>query len=343
MSESEAGKLGGIKTAKLLKEQKEKRLEINKKQYNDNPKYCLNCGNIIPFEKRFNKCCCQSCAASYSNKKRDISVYINLSNKLKGREFGNNKPRKIILLDKEDKIIKKPKINQNDKIIYKKVQYCKFCGAEKGKCKDSFVCSKRQLFKSLEKFGFNKTTIGTEKIIDEFYRIKDLLDYEYKVNRITEKDLKEKYNYTSGLANFHKIIKSMGIKTLSSKEANILSWQLERLHLNFTPNQYKQQWYTTWNGKEVYLRSSYELKYAQELDKQKIDYNVEFKHIKYWDSQKQEYRCAIPDFYIPSENMIVEIKSSYTLDEQNMKDKFKAYKELGYNTKCVCDFKEIKI
>ena len=67
---------------------------------------------------------------------------------------------------------------------------------------------------------------------------------------------------------------------------------------------------------------------------------MEFKHIKYWDSQRNEYRCAIPDFYIPSTNTIVEIKSSWTLDEQNMKDKIKVYKELGYNTKLICDYKE---
>ena len=66
-------------------------------------------------------------------------------------------------------------------------------------------------------------------------------------------------------------------------------------------------------------------------------------HIKYYDTQLNEYRCAIPDFYIPSRNEIVEIKSVYTLDIQNMKDKFKSYKELGYNCKCICDYKELTI
>ena len=39
--------------------------------------------------------------------------------------------------------------------------------------------------------------------------------------------------------------------------------------------------------------------------------------------------------------MIVEIKSFWTLDEQNMKDKKKAYLDLGYNFKLICDHKEI--
>ena len=41
--------------------------------------------------------------------------------------------------------------------------------------------------------------------------------------------------------------------------------------------------------------------------------------------------------------MIVEIKSSWTLDKQNMIDKMKAYKELGYNFKLICDHKEINL
>jgi len=51
-----------------------------------------------------------------------------------------------------------------------------------------------------------------------------------------------------------------------------------------TKNQYKSSWHTTWNGKEVYLRSSYELDYAKNLDEKHIDYDVECFHIKYFDS-----------------------------------------------------------
>jgi 5-methylcytosine-specific restriction endonuclease McrA len=33
-----------------------------------NPKHCCECNSIIPFEKRTNKFCCQSCAATHNNK-----------------------------------------------------------------------------------------------------------------------------------------------------------------------------------------------------------------------------------------------------------------------------------
>ena len=65
--------------------------------------------------------------------------------------------------------------------------------------------------------------------------------------------------------------------------------------------------------------------------------------IQYYDSRLQKIRVAIPDFYIPSTNTIVEIKSTYTLDVQNMKDKVKKYKELGYDFKLILNHKEVNI
>ena len=124
------------------------------------------------------------------------------------------------------------------------------------------------------------------------------------------------YNYNSTPTNitqkFFKKYLNIPIKSVKySVKENYLYNRLQ-VHSGI---QYKQQWHTTWNNKQVYLHSSYELDYAKELDEQKIDYDVECFHIKYWDSQKEEFRCAIPDFYIPSINTIVEIKSNYTLDK----------------------------
>lgn len=48
-------------------------------------------------------------------------------------------------------------------------------------------------------------------------------------------------------------------------------------------------------------------------------------------------RIAIPDFYLPDKNEIVEIKSDYTLDIQQMRDKFKKYRELGYTATLVLE------
>ncbi|MBO6273814.1 hypothetical protein J6O48_13715 [bacterium] len=83
--------------------------------------------------------------------------------------------------------------------------------------------------------------------------------------------------------------------------------------------------------------------YAKQLDEQKIDYEVEFLRIKYINTKDNKEHCAIPDFYIPDSNSIIEIKSDWTFDKQEMIDKFKAYKNLGYNCKLILEHKEINL
>ncbi len=46
-------------------------IERHKRKYEENPKICPNCEEIIPWEKKQNKFCNSSCAASYNNKKRE--------------------------------------------------------------------------------------------------------------------------------------------------------------------------------------------------------------------------------------------------------------------------------
>jgi len=53
--------------------------------------------------------------------------------------------------------------------------------------------------------------------------------------------------------------------------------------------------------------------------------------VNYYDSVLKKPRFAIPDFYLPNYNMIIEVKSSFTFDKQNMIDKAKAYIENGYD------------
>ena len=60
MTPSEAGKLGALKSAQSHKEQKERRIQ----EYNKNPTKCKFCGAVLPYEKRSNKFCNTSCAAS---------------------------------------------------------------------------------------------------------------------------------------------------------------------------------------------------------------------------------------------------------------------------------------
>lgn len=72
---------------------------------------------------------------------------------------------------------------------------------------------------------------------------------------------------------------------------------------------------------------------------QKIKYECETLRIPYFDSIKNTNRIAIPGFFLPETNEIIEIKSSWTFDKQSMKDKFVMYKKLGYKPKVILNKK----
>ena len=334
LSESEAGKLGVIALRKNNEIRKLKAIQL----YNENPNLCVYCNGPIPYLKRFNKCCCKSHAASYSNLQRTPEQNKKIAENIK--KYYENK---LVIIDNIDgrKVFTDPE----DIEKYKKIKYCKYCGCEKGKCIDSYVCKKHQLFKTLEKFGFDSSKIGTTEIINEYYKIRNIILDFYLKNGSDETLLKEQFNYVSGSANFHKILKSLDINSRNQSEAQQFSIEHNRrdlipvgIHYRF-----KDEFHITWDNREVYLRSSYETDFANELDNKQIYYEVESLKIKYFDTQRNQIRLSIPDFYLPETNTIIEIKSVFTLNVQNMKDKVKAYKELGYNFKLILEHQEVDL
>ena len=314
MNRSDAGKLWYIKAKQTIEENYNDRVN----NYYINPKHCLYCNCVIPYDKRYNKFCCKNHAASYNNKHRDHSIYENISNLLKNKSIAPNK--------------NKTKRNT-----------CKICGALRGECKDSYVCSKYRLFNGLIKFGFDINTKGTEKIIDEFYRVRNIIEKFYLLNGSNNDKLIETFNYYGGPSNFHKILKTLDIQTRNLSEGQIFSLESGNRIDMPQVNSYHDEYHKTWDNNIVYLRSSYETDYANILDDNKIHYEVESLKIKYFDTQLNKERIAIPDFYIKDKNLIVEIKSNFTLDIQNMKDKVISYKNNGYDFKLILEHKEVDL
>lgn len=314
MNRSDAGKLGYIKAKQTIEENYNDRVN----NYYINPKHCLYCNCVIPYDKRYNKFCCKNHATSYNNKHRDHSIYENISNLLKNKSIAPNK--------------NKTKRNT-----------CKICGALRGECKDSYVCSKYRLFNGLIKFGFDINTKGTEKIIDEFYRVRNIIEKFYLLNGSNNDKLIETFNYYGGPSNFHKILKTLDIQTRNLSEGQIFSLESGNRIDMPQVNSYHDEYHKTWDNNIVYLRSSYETDYANILDDNKIHYEVESLKIKYFDTQLNKERIAIPDFYIRDKNLIVEIKSNFTLDIQNMKDKVISYKNNGYDFKLILEHKEVDL
>lgn len=301
---------------------------------------CENCGkehNGLYGSGRF---CSKECARSYSRKTIDSTKL----KEVKCKECGKIYKRSIHSIDeiiceecyKKIKSIKN-KLNFTYKtsgVKLKNYKYCWVCG--KYECNND-ICKllKTSDIRNLIKyFNFDKNTLGTSKALDEYNRIKLELYTLYFVEKKPCAELEIKYNYPSHIN--QNIFPIFGFKGRNLKEAGKISYECGRHDISITTN-FKHGWHTTWNNKEVYYRSQNELDYAIELDNQQIDYEMEILRIKYFDTRLNEYRCAIPDFYIPSKNEIVEIKSAYTLDIQNMKDKEKEYLKLGYKFKIILD------
>ena len=299
---------------------------------------CENCGKEHDGSYGSGRFCSSKCAHIFVTKNDD---------KKELKEAKCIQCGKLIYINKRASIKTcKCKNCNND---YRIIKQCPICGRQHlifEKCNNSF-CNKHniQQFKGLIKyFGFDKNKLGTLEVENEFNRIKNILYNLYWNEHLSSTEICKKFNYPN-VGNitgkiFHYLeIPSKGVKKSVLENINFRNYIPQNNYKSFA----YQIWHTTWNNKEVFLRSSYEEDYAKELDEQQIDYEVEYFHIKYFDTRKQEYRCAIPDFYIPSTNTIVEIKSEYTLDKLNMKDKKKAYLEQGYNFKLICDHKEIEI
>lgn len=124
-----------------------------------NPKYCLNCGKKIPFENRFNKCCCTSCAAIIGNKikgKRSEETKRKISQTLHNRYGSSNV------------VIKKPK---NKKTENKRLD---------NKKTENKRLENKKIYKLISEL------INEEKILNEN-------NYSFEDKKINENILKEKH------------------------------------------------------------------------------------------------------------------------------------------------------
>lgn len=274
--------------------------------------------------------CCDKCARGFSTKNEKDFKKEAFCKKCNSKIIINKRASiKNVLCEKCKKL--------------NEIRICKICGQIKP-CRRPDICRKHKLFPNLIKyFGLKEEYIGTIKIYEEYDKIKNLVYEDYYDNKLNIIKMAEKYNHNNH-GNFYKILNSLELEFRSNSESQQISL-LNNINQHKYINNYRFKcgWHTTWNNKKVFYRSSYELDYAKKLDTQEIDYEMEKIRILYWDSIQQKQRVAIPDFYLIEENKIVEIKSIYTFDKQNLKDKIKAYKECGYKFELILDKKIIDI
>lgn len=285
-------------------------------------KICETCGIEHDGSYGSGRFCSLKCARGFSTKTN--------------REETNKKVSKTLLKFYDDKLgidrkLTKPKM--------KKIKTCKYCnevitGRKFSCCDCKPYIQNIILFKKLGTY-----TKGVKLSICNKLAI-DILYDEYFNKQHTKLDIMQKYDLRSNTV--YDFFKKNEISLRSLSEAAQLAVQVHGLNAS-SRKSFKHGTHISWNNREVYYRSSYELEYCKYLDSMKIDYIMENPRIVYYDSQKNKNRIALPDFYLPESNTIVEIKSNYTYDAKNMKDKFLEYRKLGYNAKLILENIEIDI
>lgn len=280
---------------------------------------------------KYNKCCSLECARKYSFSNVDRNKTKIKNCKKCGKEINVNilSSDNVYCYDCKSKQ-KINEIRRNKKRILKDDIYvCKNCGEEI--CKHPDICKRFRLSNNVyEKYlGFDSTKKGTKYFYEEFYRIVNNLKNDYFDNELSLPEIGKKYKMNYQTVQF--VFKSLEIDTRTCLEGSELSIKNGKPY----KSSYKSGYHINWKGEKIHYRSNYEKEYYSILDNKNISYDVETLKIQYYDTQKKKFRIAIPDIYIENRNEIIEIKSRWTLDEINMKDRVKAYKKLGYNVKLI--------
>jgi len=178
---------------------------------------------------------------------------------------------------------------------------------------------------NLTKLGFN----FDQPIEQEYKKIQSMLYSEYHILCESMLTMMKKFDIPSSRTmDIIFRLFDVGARSFSQAMVNAVETRRSNPPHNKT---FTFTWHKTWFNETVFLRSSYELELAKMLDEFKEFYQTESLRIKYYDSQNKTYRIAVPDFYLPKKHKIIEVKSDYWLDESNMRDKQKAYQDLGYN------------
>lgn len=174
---------------------------------------------------------------------------------------------------------------------------------------------------------------------NEFLKIQSMLYSEYYINGESMLTLMRKFSIPSSKT-MDIIFRIFDVRARSFSESTLNALNLNRAHPRV--NAFTVIYHTSWTGEVVCLRSSYEEDYAKLLDAQRIRYAVEHLRIKYYSKQENRYRIAVPDFYLPDNTTIVEIKSLYWLNAEEMRNKRDAYLALGYKFKLILEHKEVE-
>lgn len=288
------------------------RRKQNITRYLSHPKTCITCSSVIPYTNRAGKFCSHSCSASYNNSRRPARrKYKAISPKRPGEHKSTSKQPMPAQWQKTCSITGQLFTDIN---AYRNREWSPYPG---GKIRTVRLLA-----------GAFDIKLGVESAPQLLSQAKAQLLYDYSVLKLSTLALHSKYKFSCSASHIGNLLKALGIQRRNLSDA----CKLAVLEGRATPphsTQFKSGCYTDWEGRSHTYRSSYELRYYQDLDAAKISYDTESIRVIYYDSQQSCQRVAIPDIIIGN-NIIIEIKSYWTYNKQNMIDKYLAYKDRGY-------------
>lgn len=142
------------------------------------------------------------------------------------------------------------------------------------KCKNE-LCNNFQTIQELKKlipFGFDFSSIGSLRYIEEFNKASKVLLTEYFDNKLSTQQIFVKYNckeYFNSEGTLRYFLKyKLKKQTRNSSEAmyNIIERGDYVIPNDMHNTSFKREYHMTWEGKCFLLRSSYESDFAKNLD-----------------------------------------------------------------------------
>lgn len=303
----------------------------------------------IKINQPSNKYICKECRDSLSNSKKEIKNTKKLLEEKIIRDNQDYHLSKDIndYINLLESLRKKRKINSYKYYNYLSHLTLEEIPIEKRKIdffKSNLIFQKNGI---LERLGFIYNNKNYE---DSYYKLRENLYKEYillkksadqieKENNLGQGSLSPKIFYYLGIikrGNSQALKMSLEGKSKVPVESRILGHKdpFKSYPSIKSFNKFKEGYHTTWENKIYYLRSSYEFKFAEFLDKNKISYECNNKII-YWDSTKKENRAGFPDFYLPAYKLFIEIKGDRFYIPQNLKDRSLSVKKQGFEFYCI--------
>ena len=232
----------------------------------------------------------------------------------------------------------KAKRKEINKVVSEKLKtknYCISCNTEvNGRKKYCSLCKPYiqniVLFEKLGILNKNLQQSNAEAL--------KILSKEYFTKRYGLIQIEEKYKILRSTLHF--FFKKNGINLRTISQANKLAFKNGRLTIPVS-NCYKTGYHTTWYGKDIFYRSSYERRMMEVFDNRQELYLYENLRVEY--EFGGETSTHITDFYLPERNLVIEVKGEWfqKRDRDKISAKMNAVLAEGYYYMIVGD-KEIK-